>query len=124
MNSLKKSIIKYTVIALGTFALLFAFNLSTNNQNNVQAATNWQKVAERGLSKSQVAARRWISFHESTNRYYARNGSCFGKFQLSIGYLHGNYSHKNQELTANRYVKNRYGTWTNAKHFWQTHHWY
>lgn len=28
----------------------------------------------------------------------------------------------NQEKTANWYVKNRYGSWVNAKKFWLVHH--
>lgn len=30
----------------------------------------------------------------------------------------------NQERTANRYVKGRYGSWVNAKRFWLAHNWY
>lgn len=47
-----------------------------------------------------------------------------GKYQLSSSYLHGDYSKANQEATANRYVKGRYGSWKNAKSFWEQHHWY
>ena len=123
LQKTKKTFIQVFVTIVSAVGLFFAFSAASNNQVNVQAAS-WQKVAESGLSKQDISARRWISFHESTNRYHARNGVCYGKFQLSISYLHGDYSKKNQELTANRYVASRYGSWTNAKSFWQAHHWY
>ncbi|AYF92192.1 hypothetical protein [Apilactobacillus bombintestini] len=69
-------------------------------------------------------AKAWIAARESGGSYSARNGSCFGKYQLLISYYGGNYSHKNQERVANRYVHSRYGSWVNAKAFWSTHHWY
>ncbi|KOY75928.1 Aggregation promoting factor [Apilactobacillus kunkeei] len=123
MNNVTKSFIKFTVIAFTSLLILFAINFAKNDVH-ADASVNWQRVAEKNLSKKNIAARRWISFHESTNRYYARNGVCYGKFQLDISYLHGDKSKKNQELTANRYVASRYGSWVNAKKFWQRHHWY
>ncbi|WP_286136889.1 aggregation promoting factor surface protein [Philodulcilactobacillus myokoensis] len=97
---------------------------TTKTHHSAYDGHYWMKFAESKLSKKQVAARRWISFHESTNRYHAQNGHCYGKFQLDLGYLHHNFTPKNQELTANKYVAHRYGTWIHAKHFWQAHHWY
>ncbi|AYF92125.1 aggregation promoting factor surface protein [Apilactobacillus bombintestini] len=123
MRTISQNIVKFTVIAVTSFLMLFALNIANNNVS-ASAAGHWQHVAERKLSKKQIRARRWVSFHESTNRYHVRNGICYGKFQLNEYYLHGNHSKKNQELTANRYVKHRYGTWVKAKHFWQRHHWY
>ena len=123
MNNVTKSFIKFTVIAFTSLLILFAINFAKNDIH-ADASVNWQHVAEKHLSKKNIAARRWISFHESTNRYHARNGVCYGKFQLDISYLHGDKSKKNQELTANRYVASRYGSWINAKKFWQRHHWY
>jgi len=77
-----------------------------------------------GLSKKQKAAKKWIAFRESRFSYRARNGNCYGRYQLLKSYLHGNLSAVNQEKTANKYVAGRYGTWTKAKSFWQHHHWY
>ncbi|CAI2697166.1 hypothetical protein AKUA1404_14370 [Apilactobacillus kunkeei] len=123
MNNITKSFIKFTVIAFTSLLILFAINFAKNDVQ-ASASVNWQHVAEKHLSKKNIAARRWVSFHESSNRYHARNGVCYGKFQLDISYLHGDKSKKNQELTANRYVASRYGSWVNAKKFWQKHHWY
>nr|WP_225421788.1 transglycosylase [Levilactobacillus fujinensis] len=77
-----------------------------------------------GLSSKQKAAKNWIAKRESGYRYTARNGNCYGRYQLLKAYLHGDLSAVNQERTANSYVAGRYGTWTNAKRFWQSHHWY
>lgn len=123
LNKITKTFIKFSVIAFTSLLILFAFNIAKNNVS-ASASVDWQHVAEQGLSKKDIAARRWISFHESSNRYYARNGVCYGKFQLDVSYLHGDHSKKNQELTANKYVASRYGSWSNAKKFWQQHHWY
>ena len=75
-------------------------------------------------SYDEKAAKNWIARHESSYSYTARNGNCYGRYQLLRAYLHGDYSPVNQERAANRYVSGRYGTWTHAKHFWQAHHWY
>lgn len=77
-----------------------------------------------GLSAKQKSAKSWIAYHESRYSYTARNGNCYGRYQLLKAYLHGDYSAVNQEKTANKYVAGRYGTWTKAKSFWQHHHWY
>lgn len=77
-----------------------------------------------GLSKKQKAAKKWIAFRESRYSYRARNGNCYGRYQLLKSYLHGDLSAVNQEKTANKYVAGRYGSWTKAKSFWQHHHWY
>ncbi|CAI2652448.1 hypothetical protein AKUH4B410M_13230 [Apilactobacillus kunkeei] len=76
------------------------------------------------LSRANAAAKAWIANHESGGSYTASNGSCYGKYQLLISYYGGNLSHKNQERTANRYVKSRYGSWVKAKAFWLSHNWY
>lgn len=76
------------------------------------------------LSKANRAAKNWIAYRESGYSYTARNGKCYGRYQLLRSYLHGNLSPVNQEKRANTYVKGRYGTWVKAKKFWQHHHWY
>ncbi|MDD6416610.1 MAG: peptidoglycan-binding protein LysM, partial [Lactobacillus porci] len=45
-------------------------------------------------------------------------------YQLLTAYLHGDYSKKNQEKTADWYAHSRYGSWVNAKRFWLAHNWY
>ncbi|TPR12214.1 aggregation-promoting factor C-terminal-like domain-containing protein [Apilactobacillus timberlakei] len=69
-------------------------------------------------------AKNWIAYHESTYRYSASNGQYYGRFQLNRNSLNGDYSRTNQERTADNYVANRYGSWVNAKSFWQQHGWY
>lgn len=77
-----------------------------------------------GESSAEASARAWIVQRESGGDYNARNGKYIGKYQLDKSYLNGNYSPANQEKTAERYVKQRYGSWVNAQKHWQTHNWY
>lgn len=77
-----------------------------------------------GESSAEASARAWIVQRESGGDYNARNGKYIGKYQLDRSYLNGDYSPANQEKTAERYVKQRYGSWVNAQKHWQTHNWY
>lgn len=77
-----------------------------------------------GESSAEASTRAWIVQRESGGDYNARNGKYIGKYQLDRSYLNGDYSPANQEKTAERYVKQRYGSWVNAQKHWQTHNWY
>lgn len=77
-----------------------------------------------GESSAEASARAWIVQRESGGDYNARNGKYIGKYQLDKSYLNGDYSPANQEKTAERYVKQRYGSWVNAQKHWQTNNWY
>ncbi|KWU04668.1 glucosaminidase domain-containing protein [Lactobacillus crispatus] len=80
-----------------------------------------------GLSKTESEARNWIVQRESGGRWDATNPtnpSVYGRYQLKREYLKGDYSHKNQTRAANKYVKDRYGSWRNAQKFWKEHNWY
>lgn len=76
------------------------------------------------VSGDEAAAKAWIANKESGGSYTAQNGQYYGKYQLSSSYLHGDYSAENQEKVADSYVTNRYGSWTAAQQFWQSHGWY
>ncbi|VEI06762.1 LysM peptidoglycan-binding domain-containing protein [Kurthia zopfii] len=75
---------------------------------------------------SSSSAKSWIAHKESTNNYNARSatGKYVGKYQLDRSYLKGDYSPANQERVADKYVKDRYGSWNNAKAAWQQKGWY
>lgn len=73
---------------------------------------------------SEKAAKEWIAQRESGGSYTAQNGQYYGRYQLSSSYLGGDYSPANQEKVADNYVANRYGSWSNAQAFWQSHGWY
>lgn len=88
----------------------------SNSNANVQSSDN--------LSASNAAAKAWIAQHESGGNYNATNGQYIGKYQLSAGYLHGDYSPTNQERCADQYVANRYGSWLNAQQHWENYGWY
>ena len=76
------------------------------------------------VSGNDAAAKAWIAQRESGGSYTATNGQYIGKYQLSASYLNGDYSAANQERVADQYVANRYGSWTAAQAFWQSHGWY
>lgn len=100
---------------------------TTTAQASTKLTTSQKKQIAKinaSLSKKQMAAKNWIAYHESSYNYRAVNGNCYGRYQLLKSYLHGNLSPVNQEKVANSYVKGRYGTWTKAKKYWQSHHWY
>ncbi|AYM02042.1 aggregation promoting factor surface protein [Levilactobacillus yiduensis] len=76
------------------------------------------------LSKKEQRAKAWIAVKESGGNYRARNGRYYGKYQLTISMLKGDYSKANQEKTADRYAHNRYGSWTKAKRHWLGYGWF
>ena len=124
MNTSMNKHVKSTLVKiLAALALAFAcvavanaFSTNTSTTQTVQAA--------RKLSKAEKAAKRWIAMRESGGSYTARNGQYIGKFQLSASYLNGDYSEANQERVADQYVASRYGSWSAAQSFWQSHGWY
>lgn len=70
------------------------------------------------------SAKAFIVYKESRGRYDATNGRYIGAYQLDRNYLNGDFSPENQDRTAERYVKNRYGSWMAAANFWVSHGWY
>lgn len=105
-------------------------NNTNNNQstNTASAATSSANAGTNNYTSnvagSDAAAKAWIAARESGGNYNARNGQYVGKYQLSTAYLNGDYSPANQERVADQYVAGRYGSWTAAQAFWQTHGWY
>ena len=77
---------------------------------------------------------RWIMQHESGGRTNARNpsSSAFGAFQMLKATRQQYMGRANMNSTdlglqyqgATKYVNQRYGGWTGARRFWQSHHWY
>lgn len=97
-------------------------NATTTSAN---AAANYGSVNyTSGVAGNDAAAKAWIAARESGGNYGARNGQYIGKYQLSASYLNGDYSAANQERVADQYVANRYGSWSAAQSFWQSHGWY
>lgn len=94
---------------------------STDNSSSSESDVSAVGTNE---SSAEASARAWIVQRESGGDYNARNGKYIGKYQLDRSYLNGDYSPANQEKTAERYVKQRYGSWVNAQKHWQTHNWY
>ncbi|MDD6432186.1 MAG: LysM peptidoglycan-binding domain-containing protein [Lactobacillaceae bacterium] len=98
---------------------------TTTTQVRTAAATNTANVNyTSSVSGNDAAAKAWIAARESGGSYTARNGQYVGKYQLSASYLNGDYSAANQERVADQYVASRYGSWSGAQAFWQSHGWY
>ncbi|MBV8755726.1 MAG: transglycosylase SLT domain-containing protein [Deltaproteobacteria bacterium] len=79
------------------------------------------------------ASARWIMQHESGGNPHAQNphSTAYGAFQMLKAtrkeYMGANWRSGDlgqQYAGASRYVHARYGSWDNAKAFWQRHHWY
>lgn len=99
-------------------------NVATNQpqatSNNYSSNTNYAPVA----NGSEADAKAWIANRESGGSYTAQNGKYTGKYQLDASYLNGDYSPANQEQVADQYVAQRYGSWSNAKNFWEANGYY
>ena len=95
---------------------------SATTQTVNAAATNTSYTSN--IAGNDAAAKAWIAARESGGSYTARNGQYVGKYQLSAAYLNGDYSAANQERVADQYVASRYGSWSAAQAFWQSHGWY
>lgn len=94
-----------------------------NQYTGVQSNTGASNYSS-NVSGNDAAAKAWIASRESGGNYGARNGQYIGKYQLSASYLGGDYSPAHQEQVADQYVAGRYGSWSNAQAFWQSHGWY
>ena len=95
---------------------------SATTQTVNAAATNTSYTSN--VAGNDAAAKAWIAARESGGSYTARNGQYVGKYQLSEYYLNGDFSAANQERVADQYVASRYGSWSAAQAFWQSHGWY
>ena len=93
---------------------------NVQQQSSAQASTGYNS----NVAGNDAAAKAWIAARESGGSYSARNGQYIGKYQLSASYLNGDYSEANQERVADQYVASRYGSWSVAQSFWQSHGWY
>ncbi|AQW20831.1 hypothetical protein PL11_002320 [Lentilactobacillus curieae] len=94
------------------------------NTYNQTAAVSVETAKDLAAKADQGSPKAWIAYHESRGSYSVTNGKYIGRYQLDAAYLHGDFSPANQEKVANNYVKDRYGSWTNAKQFWQSNGWY
>lgn len=88
---------------------------SQNSQNIQSADQQTSTYYNSSVSESEQAAKEWIAQRESHGSYSARNGQYVGKYQLSVDKLNGDMTPANQERTADNYVKQRYGSWAQAK---------
>lgn len=82
------------------------------------------QAPERLLDQAEASAKDIIAYKESGGSYTAQNGRYYGRYQLDMAYLNGDFSPENQERIAQAYVVNRYGSWSAALLFWQENGWY
>ena len=109
------------------FANNYNQSASTTGAQQTRSISNQANSSNNYTSSvtgNDAAAKAWIASRESGGSYTARNGQFIGKYQLSSSYLGGDYSPANQEKVADQYVQGRYGSWTAAQQFWQSHGWY
>lgn len=91
-------------------------------------------VVTGGVSAGQMPAdARWIMQHESGGNTHAKNptSTAYGAFQMLKAtrkqYMGADWQSSDlgaQYKGASGYVNQRYGGWSGAKQFWQSHHWY
>lgn len=121
----------FTSLLARSHRLTFA-RPTTAAKGDKSSSSSSSSSAGKGLSKAEREAKEWIAHKESTGSYTARNGQYYGRYQLGLSYLakgsslggDGTLSKANQEKVANNYVKQRYGSWVNAKKFWVANGWY
>lgn len=82
MKKLKKS--KSIILKL-VAALALSFGFTTIAQVTNDHASVQTVQAAKKLSGAERAAKNWIAMRESGGNYYARNGVCYGKYQLLKG---------------------------------------
>lgn len=83
-------------------------------------------AAEAPASGSEAEAKEWIAQRESNGSYDAYNsaGGYYGRYQLNPTLIEYGASPAEQEEAAQKYVEERYGSWTEAQAFWQEKGWY
>ena len=115
---------------------------NANLQSEVDALIERAETAESSLAELQessqasyapsyydseydgMSSQDYIAWRESGSDYDARNGQYIGKYQLSADKLNGDYSPENQERVAEQYALERYGSWENARDFWNANGWW
>ncbi|MDC7952695.1 LysM peptidoglycan-binding domain-containing protein [Liquorilactobacillus mali] len=107
--------------AYGTTTSLTAGSVQGTSDSTQSSSGSGQTS---NLSDSEKIAQDYIVQHESGGDYNARNGKYIGKYQLDSSYLNGDYSAANQEKVAEKYVMQRYGSWTKAMEHWKENNWY
>ena len=75
-------------------------------------------------SGAEYDAKEWIAQRESNGSYTAVNGQYWGRYQLNPTLVEHGAGPAAQEAAADRYVADRYGSWVQAKQFWQANGWY
>lgn len=97
---------------------------SSQSVQSAQSSQNTARSSAKTSASTSNTAKEWIAQRESGGSYTARNGRYYGRYQLDSSYLKGDYSAANQEKVADNYVRNRYGSWENAKAHWLSNGWY
>ena len=90
----------------------------------VSSSVSTARAATSSSWSDEESAKAYIIGKESGGNYQAVNGRYYGAYQLTNTYLNGDYSPENQDRVAQSYVEGRYGSWTAAATFWDSHGWY
>lgn len=82
------------------------------------------KTTASTTSYSSNSAKEIIAQRESGGSYTATNGQYYGRYQLNPTLVAYGASPAEQEVAADKYVAERYGSWDAALAFWNANGWY
>lgn len=104
-------------------------SVETTQEEVVEEVVEEPKAEEIPIAStggSEASAKEWIAQHESGGDYNAYNpaGGYWGKYQLNPTLVAYGASPAEQEVAADRYVNETYGSWSKAKAHWQVKGWY
>ena len=105
-------------------AALNAANAAAARAYVSSSSSSGARAATSSSWSDEESAKAYIIGKESGGNYQAVNGRYYGAYQLTNTYLNGDYSPENQDRVAQSYVEGRYGSWTAAATFWDSHGWY
>lgn len=88
------------------------------------SSTSGAYAATSSSWNDEQSAKEYIIYRESRGDYSATNGRYYGAYQLDSSYLDGDFSPEHQDEVAEEYVRGRYGSWSAAAEFWDSHNWY
>lgn len=84
-----------------------------------------EEIPYASTGDSESSAKEWIANKESGGDYNAYNPAGYwGKYQLNPTLVAYGASPAEQEIAADRYVNETYGSWSKAKAHWEVKGWY
>ena len=100
--------------------------VETTQEEVVYEQPKAEEIPIASTGDSEASAKEWIGQRESGGDYNAYNpaGGYWGKYQLNPTLVAYGASPAEQEVASDKYVHERYGSWSQAKAHWQANGWY